>query len=59
MDKVSTFNLPDEKDEDVQEAINKCVAEVQIIIEQMANDQTEIDRLKAETRAMLAELKAA
>lgn len=59
MDKVSIFNLPEEKDEDVQDAIKKCVAEVQSIIEQMANDQTEIDRLKAETRAMLAELKAA
>jgi peptidoglycan hydrolase CwlO-like protein len=59
MDKVSILNLPDEKDEDVQAAIEKCVAEVQNIIDQMANDQTEIDRLKAETRAMLAELKAA
>ena len=59
MDKVSTFNLPVEKDEDVQEAINKCVAEVQNIIGLMANDQPEIDCLKAETREMLEELKAA
>jgi hypothetical protein len=53
------FNLPDEKDEDVQNAIKKCVAEVQSIIEQMANEQTEIDCLKAETRAILAGLKVA
>lgn len=59
MDKISTLDLSNDQDKEIQDAINKCVTEVQNILEQMANGQTEIDRLKAETRAMLAELIAA
>ena len=40
-------------------AISQCMVAMQQANEQMASDQAEIERLKAETRAMLARLKAA
>jgi hypothetical protein len=40
-------------------AIEDTCAEIARAIEQMEKDQAEIEQLKAETRAMLRELKAA
>jgi hypothetical protein len=40
-------------------AIDRCIAAVRRMREEMAEDQREIERLRAETRAILAELKAA
>ena len=40
-------------------AIAKCDAELRLIFRRMKKDQAEIDRLKASTRKILAELKAA
>lgn len=43
----------------IEAAIDECIAAMKIANAQMANDQAEIERLKAETRKMLTELKAA
>lgn len=43
----------------IEAAIDECIAAMKIANLQMANDQAEIERLKAETRKMLTELKAA
>jgi hypothetical protein len=40
-------------------AVTQYLTEMQHLNEQMQKDQAEIDRLKAETREMLARLKAA
>lgn len=44
---------------DYEAAIEHCLTEIERLNEQMQKDQADIDRLKAETRAMLAKLKAA
>jgi hypothetical protein len=44
---------------DYEAAIDQCLAEMQRLREKMDRDQADIDRLKAETRAILAKLKAA
>jgi uncharacterized protein YaaN involved in tellurite resistance len=44
---------------DVKAAIEKMLAEVEHNREKMQRDQEEIDRLKARTRATLAQLEAA
>jgi hypothetical protein len=38
-------------------AIDQCLEEMKRLQERMVQDQTEIDRLKAETRALLASMK--
>lgn len=43
----------------IEAAIDECIAAMKIANAQMANDQAEIERLKAETRTMLTELRAA
>jgi len=40
-------------------AIEQCLAEMQRLHEQMERDQEDIDRLRAETRTLLAVLQAA
>lgn len=44
---------------DYKAAIEQCLAEMQRLHEQMERDQEDIDRLRAETKTLLAELKAA
>ncbi len=41
---------------EVEEALKTCIDEIERATELMAQDQAEIDRLKAETRAILATL---
>ena len=43
----------------IEAAIKELRSEVKHANEQMANDQREIERLRAQTRALLAKLKAA
>ena len=58
MDKSLTSDVtPDEAN--IKAAIENTCAEIARAIELMRKDQEEIDRLKAETRAMLNKLKAA
>ena len=44
---------------DYQVAIEQCLAEMQRLHAQMERDQEDIDRLRAETKALLAALQAA
>lgn len=44
---------------DYEAAIEQCLAQMKRVQDQIDKDQADIDRLKAETRAMLARLKAA
>ena len=45
-------------DKAIVSAIDDASAELERVIERMRSDQTEIERLKAETRAMLRDLMA-
>jgi hypothetical protein len=58
MSKSLTADTPSEEAE-VKAAIEKMLAEVGREREKMQRDQEEIDRLKARTRAALAQLEAA
>ncbi len=51
--------MPSDDTIEIVSAIEDASAEIDQAIERMREDQTEIDRLKAETRAMLKELIAA
>jgi hypothetical protein len=44
---------------DYKTAIEQCLTEMQHLHEQIERDQEDIDRLRAETKALLAALKAA
>jgi hypothetical protein len=44
---------------DYEAAIDRCLAQMRRLREKMDRDQAEIDRLKAETRAILEQLRAA
>lgn len=59
MDKSSTIDISQDEAEKIETAINECLDTMQKANEQMASDQVEIERLKAETRAILAKLEAA
>ncbi len=58
MSKSLTTDMPSEEAE-VKAAIEKMLVEVEHNRENMQRDQEEIDRLKARTRSMLAQLEAA
>jgi hypothetical protein len=58
MSKSLTADMPSEEAE-VKAAIEKMLVEVEQNRENMQRDQEEIDRLKARTRSMLAQLEAA
>ena len=58
MDKTLLSDIPSD-DKAIVLAIQDTSAEIDQVIEHMRKDQAEIDRLKAETRAMLKELMAA
>lgn len=51
--------MPSNDNTKIVSAIEDASAEIGQAIERMRNDQTEIDRLKAETREMLKELMTA
>ena len=59
MDKSLTSDVTPEEANNIKAAIDDTCAEIAHAIEQMKKDQAEIEQLKAETRAMLNELKAA
>jgi predicted RNA binding protein with dsRBD fold (UPF0201 family) len=58
MSKSLTADMPND-DAEIKEAIEKIFTEIEREHEKMKKDQEEIDRLKARTRAILAQLKAA
>jgi chaperonin cofactor prefoldin len=58
MSKSLTADMPSEEAE-VKAAIETMLVEVESNREKMQRDQEEIDRLKARTRATLAQLEAA
>jgi uncharacterized protein YaaN involved in tellurite resistance len=58
MSKSLAGDMPSDEAE-VKAAIDKMLAEVEHNREKMQRDQEEIDRLKARTRAALAQLEAA
>ena len=49
---------PDKTDEEYQSAIDQVVAAIKTLREEMNTDQREIEALRAETRVILAQLKA-
>lgn len=59
MDKTTSLDVTPDEAAALEGAIAKLVAKIKRATKQMKSDQAEIDRLKAETRAMLAKLKAA
>ncbi len=59
MDKTLTSDVTPEEASSIKAAIEDTCTEIARAIEQMEKDQAEIEQLKAETRAMLRELKAA
>lgn len=59
MDKVLTLELTAETAAEFEEIIKELIVEMQRAGEKMKRDKEEIDRLKVETRAMIAQLKAA
>jgi hypothetical protein len=59
MDKTLTSDVTPEEINSIKTAIENTCAEIARAMEQMEKDQAEIEQLKAETRAMLRELKAA
>lgn len=59
MEKRIQFGLTTDEAAGLEAAIDDLLAEMRRAAKQMKSDQAQIERLKAETRAMLAELKAA
>jgi hypothetical protein len=58
MSKSLTADIP-KNDAELESAIEKIFVSIEHEHEQMKKEQEEIDRLKARTRTILAELKAA
>jgi eukaryotic-like serine/threonine-protein kinase len=56
--KSSDYELPSDKTDDIKVAINGCIEEIDLTREEIARDQDVIDRLKLETREILARLSA-
>lgn len=59
MSEVGVFDPATDEPADYQAAVVECIKRIDLIRQQMAEDQKEIDRLKAETREALARLEAA
>lgn len=57
--KSLTLEVPKAEAAKMDAAIKECISEMERARKRMKNDQAEIDRLKAQTRAMLAQMKAA
>ena len=58
MDDTARFGVSADEAAQIQGAIQECILEMHRANERMKKDQEEIERLKAKTRAMLAELEA-
>jgi len=59
MNKSLSMDSNHEEEQTIEAAIDECFAKMQLANEQMDKDQTEIDRLRSETRSILEKLKAA
>jgi hypothetical protein len=59
MEKVLDVKLSTNEAERIESAIKECDKSIRKIVRKMEKDQIEIERLKAETRQLLAEMKAA
>jgi hypothetical protein len=59
MEETLTSDVTPEEANNIKAAIEDTCTEIAQAIEQMKADQAEIEQLKAETRAMLKELKVA
>jgi hypothetical protein len=59
MDNPAMMDVNPDEAARIEPAIDECIAAMKLANAQMANDQAEIERLKAETRMMLTELRAA
>jgi uncharacterized coiled-coil DUF342 family protein len=59
MSEAKTFDSATDKPDDYKAAVVEYIQKVDRIQQQMAEDQKEIDRLRSETREILARLEAA
>lgn len=59
MREANTFDSTDDEAADYQAAVIECIQKVDHLQQQMDEEQKEIDRLRAETREILARLEAA
>lgn len=59
MEKAKTLEPIADEPADYKAAVSHCIAEIDRVRKHMADDQEEIDRLKVETREILARLEAA
>ena len=62
MAKTITYEIDADEAKQIEATVNECIAEMKQANQRMENRQLEIDKLKAETRAMLnriGELRAA
>jgi uncharacterized protein with PhoU and TrkA domain len=59
MTKANTFDSAADESTDYKTAVIEYIKKVDRIQQQMAEDQEEIDRLRVETREILARLEAA
>lgn len=59
MSKVTTFDPTADEPADYEEAVNKCIEKIDSLRTEMQAEQEEIDRLKTETKEILARLEAA
>jgi thiamine biosynthesis lipoprotein ApbE len=57
MAKIITYQIDADEARQLEAAVNECIAEMQQANQRMENRQVEIDRLKAETRAMLSQIR--
>jgi hypothetical protein len=57
-EETATLEAMPKADAEYEAAIDNLITEMKRIREQMAHDQREIERLRAETCAILAQLKA-
>ncbi len=57
--KSLTLEMPKAEAARVDAALKECLAEMERARKRMKSDLVEIDRLKAQTRALLAQMKAA
>jgi nitrogen fixation/metabolism regulation signal transduction histidine kinase len=59
MDKSLKIELTPSEAAKLDDAFRECIAEIKRAREAMKRDQLEIERLKSETRSILAKLRAA
>jgi predicted nucleic acid-binding Zn-ribbon protein len=57
--KSLTLEVPKNEAAKIEATLKEFAAQMERGLKRMKNDQVEIEKLKAQTRAMLAELKAA